>query len=162
MHALCKLPPHGLQGRRGKLSATVLRNRHQKWDSTHAVFIDEVSMVGKAQLHQCDVRIRRAKQEPLNRFGGIATVAAGDFMQLPPVDKSPPIDLPMDDAGTMPNKTTQSDGDTSDTDTEHVQAYGEQRHGHELWHPFTTIVFLTQNIRAKGILCGIQSDMRQK
>ena len=26
MHALCKLPPHSLQGRRGKLSADVLKN----------------------------------------------------------------------------------------------------------------------------------------
>ena len=68
MHALCKLPPYGLHGKRGRLSDAVLRNHRQKWDSAHAVFMDEVSMVGNAQLHQCDVRIRQAKQEPLMRF----------------------------------------------------------------------------------------------
>ena len=30
MHALCKLPPPGLHGRRGKLSAAVLRNHRQR------------------------------------------------------------------------------------------------------------------------------------
>ena len=84
-------------------------------------------MVGKGQLHQCDVRIRQAKQTPLKRFGGLATVAAGDFMQLPPVKKSSSIALPMDDEGTMPD--TKSDEDASGTDAENVQADGEQRQG---------------------------------
>ena len=31
-----------------------------------------------------------------------------------------------------------------------------------MWHSFTTIVFLTQNMHAKGILGDIQSEMRQR
>merc|ERR1712107_148002 len=80
----------------------------------------------------------------------------------PPVGKSASIAIPMNDAGTMPNTTTTSDGDTSGTDAEPVKADGEQRHGHELWHSFNTIVFLTQSMRAQGILGDIQSEMWQR
>ena len=150
MHALCKLPPHGLHGKRGQLSTPVLRHHRQKWYSAHAVFIDEVSMVGKGQLHQCDVRIRQAKQTPLKHFGGLATVAAGDFMQLPPVKKSSSIALPMDDEGTMPD--TKSDEDASGTDAENVQADGEQRQGMTCGIHSTPLSFFNTEHSRKGRL----------
>ena len=89
LHALCRLPfgKATLKSKRGRLGKTSLRSHRQQWDSVVQAFLDEVSMIPSDQLLQCDVRMRQAKMQEQQRFGGLCTVLCGDFLQLPPVDK---------------------------------------------------------------------------
>ena len=58
LHAVCKLPREDLQSRAGKLSHAVLTKLRQKWRTSQALFIDEISMVAPEQLFQTEVRSR--------------------------------------------------------------------------------------------------------
>ena len=44
-------------------------------------------MISADQFLHCDVRLRQAKINPEQSFGGLGMNICGDFMQLPPVDK---------------------------------------------------------------------------
>ena len=52
-----------------------------------ALFVDESSMVARAQWFQADLRLKQAKREFARRFGGVAMVTTGDLLQLPPVQR---------------------------------------------------------------------------
>ncbi len=86
LHALYKLPMGTLHGKRGKLSAPVLKRYKKRWEGKRAHVIDEISMVMPNNFYQVEVRSRTATGNIEERFGGLATELCGDFLQLPPVD----------------------------------------------------------------------------
>ena len=90
LHACCKLPfgKATLTSRKGQLRGPALKQLRARWRTVVAAFLDEVSMVAANQLHQSGVRIRTAKNGRPFPFGGVAMDLCGDFLQLPPVDKS--------------------------------------------------------------------------
>ena len=111
MHALCKLPfgKATLTSKKGRLTSDALKRLREAWSSAIAAYLDEVSMVPGDQLLHVDVRIRQGKAGSRSdvdarrvRFGGLAMNLTGDFLQLPPVDKTgtrKSLAVPIDDVG---------------------------------------------------------------
>ena len=93
IHALYKLPLGTLHGRRGKLSAEVLKRFRRSWKDVKAQAVDEISMVMPHNFYQMEVRSRTATAALHEPFGGLGTLLGGDFLQLPPVD-GPSLALP--------------------------------------------------------------------
>ena len=115
-------------------------------------------MVSPDQLHQTDVRTRQAKEQHDKMFGGLLTVLAGDFLQLPPVRKLT-LATKIDDAGFMkttsaPSYLTDIAADEAEEDAElgEEQVLSEARQGLELWRSLKNVISLVTNIRAPGIL----------
>ena len=107
-HALYKLPRGTLHGKRGKLSATVLRAFRKLWAKARGHVIDEISVFPPGSFYQLEVRSRTAKEKPMLRFGGLLTIISGDFLQLPPVDV-PSLAIPWDDLQEMRREAAESD-----------------------------------------------------
>jgi ATP-dependent DNA helicase PIF1 len=72
-----------------ELAAAVLRNKRAKrrWLDTQLLIIDEISMMTPELLEKLDFIARRVRRRPDAKFGGIQLLLAGDFCQLPPVQK---------------------------------------------------------------------------
>lgn len=60
----------------------------QRWRQCRVLVVDEVSMVAPHFLDVLDKVGRAVRSCPDKPFGGIQLVISGDFLQLPPVDKS--------------------------------------------------------------------------
>ena len=88
IHALCKLPfgKGSLALKKGRLGKEALRMHRQKWDSAIATFIDEISMISSDQLLLCDVRMRQAKINAAQPFGGLVVNIGGYDLQHVGVD----------------------------------------------------------------------------
>ena len=104
LHALVKMPfGHArLTSKKGCLTNLALRGLRNTWSGVIAAYVDEISMVSGDQLLVTDVRLRQAKICPEKKFGGLAMNLCGDFLQLPPADKSgtrKSLAVPVDDTG---------------------------------------------------------------
>jgi ATP-dependent DNA helicase PIF1 len=73
-----------------ELAEAVAKNRRAayRWASTQILIIDEVSMMTPEFLEKLDMVARRVRKQPAVKFGGLQLVLAGDFCQLPPVNKT--------------------------------------------------------------------------
>ena len=71
------------------LAEAVKRNRRaaRRWIDTQLLIIDEISMMTPDLLEKLDLVARRIRKRPDLPFGGLQVVFAGDFCQLPPVQK---------------------------------------------------------------------------
>ena len=167
LHASCKLP-YGkatLTSRKGQLSGPALRQLRARWRTAVAAYLDEVSMVSADQLHQCDVRLRTAKNGRPFSFGGMAVNLCGDFLQLPPVDKSgsrKSLAVTMDEYGCSkePRAAADEEHDIELNARQKEQNLFESRRGHDLWRSVHRVVCLTVNIRAPGPLSRLLAGMR--
>ena len=160
IHALCKLPFGNarLTSKKGRLTKGKLHQHRRAWSSTIAAYVDEVSMIASDQFHHCDVRLRQAKMNPQQPFGGLALNVCGDFLQLPPVDKDGSrhsLAMPITDDGQI--EIVVEDDVQEET---RQQAHSESRQGNELWRSFTRVVCLTINVRAPDALGRLQEEMR--
>jgi ATP-dependent DNA helicase PIF1 len=72
------------------LAEAVKRNRRaaRRWIDTQLLIVDEISMMTPELLEKLDLVARRIRKRPDLPFGGLQIVFAGDFCQLPPVQKS--------------------------------------------------------------------------
>jgi ATP-dependent DNA helicase PIF1 len=72
-----------------ELAAAVLKNKRAaaRWLDTQLLIIDEISMMTPEFLEKLDLVARRVRRRPAVRFGGLQLVLAGDFCQLPPVQR---------------------------------------------------------------------------
>ncbi|OBZ73064.1 ATP-dependent DNA helicase PIF1 [Grifola frondosa] len=132
---------------------SVLGFGHQSIDNSHAsisalekvrgrfsrvdlVFIDEVSMVSCSDLYRISSQLTKAFSNPEQSFGGKSVLLAGDFGQLPPAG-----------GGQTPLYSDSVNAWSS------AQKPHEQRNaiGKALWHSFTTVVILKQNMRQTGV-----------
>jgi ATP-dependent DNA helicase PIF1 len=75
-----------------ELAVVVTKNKRatQRWLDTQLLIIDEISMMTPDFLEKLDLVARRVRRRPAVRFGGLQLVLAGDFCQLPPVQKGAP------------------------------------------------------------------------
>ena len=159
IHALCKLP-YGqarLTSKKGRLAVDALRRHRATWNSAIAAYLDEISMVSGDQLLQCDVRMREGKCCKMRRFGGMAVNLCGDFLQLPPVDKTgtrKSLAVPVDDLGAW---ECEERGEHADTQS---GPNVEGRQGFELWRSISRVVCLNVNVRALGALSRLLTEMR--
>lgn len=60
-----------------------------RWLDTQLLIVDEVSMMTPDFLTKLDAVARAVRRRPGTRFGGLQLLFAGDFCQLPPVQKGP-------------------------------------------------------------------------
>jgi ATP-dependent DNA helicase PIF1 len=72
-----------------QLATMVAKNKRatRRWTNTQILIIDEVSMMTPEFLDKLDLVGRRVRKRSSIRFGGLQLVLAGDFCQLPPVNK---------------------------------------------------------------------------
>jgi ATP-dependent DNA helicase PIF1 len=72
-----------------QLATMVAKNKRatRRWTNTQILIIDEVSMMTPEFLDKLDLVARRVRKRSSIRFGGLQLVLAGDFCQLPPVNK---------------------------------------------------------------------------
>ena len=116
-------------------------------------------MIAADQFLQCDVRMRQAKENPYQMFGGLAVNVCGDFLHLPPVDKDGSkrsLALPLDDHG---HAEPVADGDDkAEEDAKATNSEGRQ--GYNLWRSIRKVVCLTVNVRALDPLGWLQEEMR--
>ena len=176
IHALLKLPfgNAGLQSKAGRLSSNRLQDHRRKWYPTIAVYLDEVSMISADVFLQCDIRMRQAKQNMQDIFGGLALNICGDFLQLPPVDKDgtkKSLALPLDSHSMEAEETKQSEkkkiteeglmAENVDTSVrEREKRLADNRQGRQLWESITRVVVLSVNVRAPDVLSQLQAEMR--
>ena len=71
------------------LAESIKRSRKtlRRWMDCQILIIDEISMMMPELLEKLDFIARRVRRKESERFGGIQLVLAGDFCQLPPVNK---------------------------------------------------------------------------
>ena len=74
------IPPHFVEN--------MSKSRREIIEKTDTLIIDEVSMLHDFRLDMVDEICRLVRKKPDVAFGGIQVVLAGDFFQLPPVNRS--------------------------------------------------------------------------
>jgi ATP-dependent DNA helicase PIF1 len=94
-----------------ELAAAVTKNKRaaQRWLDTQLLIIDEISMMTPDFLEKLDLVARRVRRRPAVRFGGLQLVLAGDFCQLPPVQKGAPAPAPSSAVGGAGAASSSSD-----------------------------------------------------
>ena len=72
-----------------ELAEAVAKNKRaaRRWIDTQLLIVDEVSMMTPEFLEKLDLIARRVRKRADAKFGGLQLVFAGDFCQLPPVNK---------------------------------------------------------------------------
>ncbi len=105
---------------------------HENLKNVDYIFIDEVSMLDCWSMYQISKKMSQAMKNDNEPFGGINMILAGDFAQL-----SPP--------GTKFSLYSES---VDPTNQEGVKGFQQECCiGKALWHQFTTVVMLRQNMR---------------
>ncbi len=99
------------------------------------IFLDEVSMISCSDICRISTQLNKAFGDPTTCFGGKSVILAGDFAQLAPAGRSPA--LYSDRVGAWLASSNLS----------------SQRSaiGKAVWHQFTTVVLLRQNMRQRGL-----------
>ncbi|KAI0338080.1 hypothetical protein BDW22DRAFT_1303184, partial [Trametopsis cervina] len=87
-------------------------------------------------LYRISAQLCKARNVPEQSFGGLGVIVAGDFAQLPPVGK-----------GSLP-LYSDTVGPCSDGSTLRAQ---QNAMGKVLWHSFTTVVILRENMRVRSM-----------
>ena len=165
IHAVCKLPYGNtrLTSKKGRLAKEALTALRKKWRGVLAAYIDEVSMISSDQFAQCDVRMRQAKLEPTKPFGGLATNFCGDFLQLPPVDKTgdrKSLAVPITACGRWAADSGPARREV-EQETVGGDAGAESRQGFDLWRSIPRAVCLSVNVRSPGVLSRFLAEMRE-
>jgi hypothetical protein len=84
LHSLLRLPFND-KDKEGALPDTVINN----FQNVTLFFIDEISMTGCVTLNCVSNRLKDAKSNAGEPFGGVDMIFAGDFYQLPPMNGGP-------------------------------------------------------------------------
>ena len=114
---------------------TALRQVRTRLQGVTHVFIDEISMIACHELYAISSRLSLVTGVSDRPFGGLNVILAGDFAQLPPAKGAPLYSASV----SMVNTARQSIRDQSNT------------MGKLLWHQFTTVVILRENMRQREI-----------
>jgi ATP-dependent DNA helicase PIF1 len=107
-----------------ELAATVAKNKRAaaRWLDTQLLIIDEISMMTPDFLEKLDLVARRVRRRPAVRFGGLQLVFAGDFCQLPPVQRTAAatFSIPAPAVGGAGGASTSSSDDDKSTSPKFV------------------------------------------
>jgi hypothetical protein len=157
VHSWWKLLGDRCAGKRN-LKKPALDKLRRRWTGKVIQFIDEISMLAPQQLAHGDLRTKAATRKFDEVMGGIASVATGDMLQLPPVNR-PSLAEPLDIHGKRRRRTQEEavDGDAAKQDE---QAIADHRTGLGIWHKFQSVVMLTLNVRAPGPLGDLLAELR--
>lgn len=106
---------------------------HNRLKQVEYIFFDEISMVDCRSFYNICAKMCKAVANNGDPFGGINMICAGDFAQLPPVSGNP-----------LYSQTVNSVIHTTNS-----YALQEAAIGKAVWHQFTFVVMLRQNMRQK-------------
>ncbi|PPQ65718.1 hypothetical protein CVT26_000335 [Gymnopilus dilepis] len=109
---------------------TSLRSAQDRLKGVNYIIFDEISMVPCHDLYKISARFCEIKNNPDEIFGGLNIIVLGDFAQLSPVGGT---SLYSGEAMRLPARPTTTDQ--------------EGFLGRAIWHQFTTVVMLVQNMR---------------
>ena len=115
---------------KGMSAQDTIRNRIKAVDY---VFIDEISMVDCLALYNISAQMNLAMRIDDVAFAGKSMIFAGDFGQLPPLHTSGPA---------LYNPMVSSVIHTTNSVSTQKKSIGKA-----LWHQFTVVVLLKQNMR---------------
>jgi len=160
-HALYKLPRGTLHGKRGKLSARVLKGFRKSWEKARGQVVDEISVMTPGGFYQLEARSRTARNQPDLRFGDLLTFLCGDFLQLPPVDV-PSLAIPWDIVQQCHREAAEAAESKVSTKDPAVKEREEAEHrgGCELWASIKLVVSLSLNMRSSDTLARILQELR--
>lgn len=113
---------------------TAVANAKQRLSGVEYLFLDEVSMLSCKHMHIVSSRLANTTGQHEVPFGGMNMILAGDFAQLPPVR-----------AESLYSRLVAAIQPAGQT-----MAQQENVLGMVLWHQFTTVVILEENMRLKG------------
>ena len=116
-----------------QISDTALAKVKSRLQGTDYILIDEISMVDLVSLYKISAHLCRAMGKQDKPFGGLNVIVAGDFAQLAPPGQSSKS-LYNGNVGTNISIATNPTGQKNIL-------------GKVLWHHFTTVVLLRQNMR---------------
>ncbi|OJT05668.1 ATP-dependent DNA helicase pif1 [Trametes pubescens] len=119
----------------GFSTATTIAKLRGRIQRVSLIFIDEISMISCVDFVRINRQLAKALPESTDTFGGKAVILAGDFAQLPP-------------PGAAPSLYSNSIGAWSKSASQYNQ---DCAIGKALWHQFTTVVILRQNMRQQGL-----------
>lgn len=119
------------QGELSRKRLALLKDLH---GPTDLYLLDEISMMSAADFRSLSERMD-AVFNTQDAFGGKHVVVCGDFGQLPPAGRC---------AVPLYNSSVRSKSGTSKHNQHSVM-------GIALWHTFTTVIFLRENMRQKGM-----------
>jgi hypothetical protein len=115
------------------INETTLAKVKSKLQGVDYIFIDEISMVDLASLYKISAQLCRVMGKQDKLFGGLNIIVAGDFAQLAPPGMGSKS-LYNGSVGTNISTATNPSGQKNVL-------------GKVLWHHFTTVVLLRQNMR---------------
>jgi hypothetical protein len=98
-------------------------------------FIDECSMIPCIGLYRISLQMGRALNNTLDPCGGMNVVMAGDYGQLQPPGGS-----------SLYSRAVSGCSNSRRPYKEQIESMGKA-----VWHGFTTVVLLTENLRQKGL-----------
>ena len=132
-HSVLGLRQQGGSGQGNTIASLVqIRSRLQ---NVEYIFMDEISMLDCHSLYTICAKMAAALRNDGVPFGGINMIFAGDFAQLPPPTKASPL-------------YSHKVGRVIHTTHKHVTQ--EASIGKALWHQFTTVVILRENMRQRS------------
>ena len=108
---------------------------HFRLDHVDYIFIDEVSMLDCRALNLISAKLNEGMDKYDLSFGGKNVILAGDFAQLPPA---------------CTGYSLYAHGVRTTIHTTSSAKAQEESMGKFLWHTFTTVVILRQNMRQKS------------
>ncbi|PPQ97805.1 hypothetical protein CVT26_012849 [Gymnopilus dilepis] len=128
-HSLLGINEQG-SGDNGRGSAAALRESQERLNGVDYLIFDEVSMVAENAFYKISARLCEIRNNSHEIFGGMNVIILGDFAQLSPVFGSPLYD-----------------GSTTFLAPRSKVRDQEDFLGRAIWHQFTTVIMLTQNMR---------------
>ncbi|KAF5345617.1 hypothetical protein D9758_015159 [Tetrapyrgos nigripes] len=123
---------HSVLGINERASENNLPQVRERLLGVDYIFIDEVSMLSAHDLYKISVRLCKARDNLYTPFGSMNIIVAGDFAQLPPAMGGEYAAL-------------YSRGNSGKSNKEQ-----EQSIGCTVWHGFTSVVMLRQNLRQQS------------
>jgi hypothetical protein len=129
---------HSLLGFAGSIPSQTqnsLRKVRERLQYVSYMFIDEISMVDCLQFYNVSAQMSLSLDVSELAFGGRNVVVSGDFAQLPPSSAGYPLYSHI--VGSLIHRANSLQMQRTTM-------------GKALWHTFTTVVLLTQNMRQKG------------
>ena len=118
----------------GKATETTLNKVKQRLRYCKYILLDEVSMLSCQDLYDISKRLSLIMNRPDEPFGGINMILCGDFAQLPPVKAKALWNHEISPRFSNGTSTKQQ----------------ECLIGKVLWHQFTTVVILRENMRQRS------------
>ncbi|KAJ3512338.1 hypothetical protein NMY22_g15363 [Coprinellus aureogranulatus] len=121
---------HSAFGINDKATPTNFASVKDRLTGVDYVFFDEVSMLSCRDLYRISARLCRVLNNSEESFGGLHMIFAGDFAQLPPAVGGEPTSL-YGHIKYLPGNLNKQ----------------KEVIGQSIWHEFTTVVMLKQNMR---------------